>query len=103
MSLRLRALVCIAHKPYRSVCAAGGAALGLLMLGKKLLPNKPVALFVVIGGIAAGVTGQRLILRQGDDRVVIDTVVSKYADHVRSIARARFLNRRLGSSCLEPP
>src|SRR5215469_3545316 len=31
----------------------GGAALGLLMLGKKLLPNKPVALFVVIGGIAA--------------------------------------------------
>ena len=40
-------LVCIAHKPYRSVCAAGGAALGLLMLGKKLLPNKPVALFVV--------------------------------------------------------
>ena len=55
-------LVCIAHKPYRSVCAAGGAALGLLMLGKKLLPNKPVALFVVIGGSAAGVTGQRLIL-----------------------------------------
>jgi len=60
-------LVCIAHKPYRSVCAAGGAALGLLMLGKKLLPNKPVALFVVIGGIAAGVTGQRLILVTGDD------------------------------------
>jgi len=33
--------------------ALGGAALGLLILGKKLLPNKPVALFVVIGGIAA--------------------------------------------------
>ena len=31
----------------------GGAALGLLILGKKLLPNKPIALFVVIGGIAA--------------------------------------------------
>jgi len=30
----------------------GCVALGLLMLGKKLLPNKPVALFVVIGGIA---------------------------------------------------
>jgi high affinity sulfate transporter 1 len=30
----------------------GCAALGLLVLGKKLLPNKPVALFVVIGGIA---------------------------------------------------
>ena len=29
----------------------GGAALGLLILGKKLLPNKPVALFVVIAGI----------------------------------------------------
>src|SRR6201988_1409844 len=31
----------------------GCAALGLLILGKKLLPNKPVALFVVIGGITA--------------------------------------------------
>ncbi len=29
----------------------GCAALALLILGKKLLPNKPVALFVVIGGI----------------------------------------------------
>jgi sulfate permease, SulP family len=32
----------------------GCAALTLLILGKKLLPNKPVALFVVIGGVAAG-------------------------------------------------
>ena len=45
----------------------GGAALGLLILGKKLLPNKPVALFVVIGGIAAasfvdfGVHGVKLL------------------------------------------
>jgi len=31
----------------------GCAALALLILGKKLLPNKPVALFVVIGGVAA--------------------------------------------------
>lgn len=31
----------------------GGAALALLILGKKFLPNKPVALFVVVGGIAA--------------------------------------------------
>src|SRR5271157_3498578 len=31
----------------------GCAALAVLLLGKKLLPNKPVALFVVIGGIAA--------------------------------------------------
>jgi high affinity sulfate transporter 1 len=29
----------------------GGAALALLILGKKLLPNKPVALFVIIAGI----------------------------------------------------
>jgi high affinity sulfate transporter 1 len=33
--------------------ALGGAALAVLILGKKLLPNKPVALFVVIGGIVA--------------------------------------------------
>jgi sulfate permease, SulP family len=31
----------------------GCVALGLLILGKKLLPNKPVALFVVIASIAA--------------------------------------------------
>src|SRR3954471_2082446 len=30
----------------------GCAALALLILGKKVLPNKPVALFVVVGGIA---------------------------------------------------
>lgn len=33
--------------------ALGGAALAVLILGKKFLPNKPVALLVVIGGIAA--------------------------------------------------
>ena len=31
----------------------GAAALAALMLGKKFLPHKPVALFVIIGGIAA--------------------------------------------------
>ena len=31
----------------------GGAALALLILGKIFLKNKPVALFVVLGGIAA--------------------------------------------------
>jgi MFS superfamily sulfate permease-like transporter len=31
----------------------GGIALAVLVLGKILLPNKPVALFVVIGGIVA--------------------------------------------------
>ena len=31
--------------------ALGGAALAVLILGKKFLPNKPVALLVVIGGI----------------------------------------------------
>lgn len=34
--------------------ALGGAALAILILAKKLLPNKPVALFVVIGGIVVG-------------------------------------------------
>ncbi len=33
--------------------ALGGAALAVLILGKMLLPNKPVALLVVIGGIVA--------------------------------------------------
>src|SRR2546421_690697 len=31
----------------------GLAALALLILGKRFLPNRPVALFIVIGGIAA--------------------------------------------------
>jgi SulP family sulfate permease len=33
--------------------AIGAAALGLLLLGKRLLPNRPVALLVVVAGIAA--------------------------------------------------
>jgi sulfate permease, SulP family len=33
--------------------AVGGAALAILVLGKVLLKNKPVALFVVVGGIVA--------------------------------------------------
>src|SRR3954466_1390528 len=33
--------------------AIGLAALGLLILGKRLLPNRPVALFVVVGSILA--------------------------------------------------
>jgi high affinity sulfate transporter 1 len=38
---------------HRPSLLAGLAALVLLVLGKKLLPNKPVALFVVVGGILA--------------------------------------------------
>src|SRR5215471_9190665 len=42
----------------RAALAIGAAALAVLMLGKVFLKNKPVALFVVVGGIAlAGVTG----------------------------------------------
>jgi hypothetical protein len=37
----------------RTSLLLGGAALAVLILGKKLLPNKPVALFVVVGGIVA--------------------------------------------------
>jgi SulP family sulfate permease len=33
--------------------ALGSAALGLLILGKRLLPNRPVSLFVLVAGIAA--------------------------------------------------
>jgi high affinity sulfate transporter 1 len=33
--------------------ALGGAALGLLILGKRLLPNRPVSLLVLVAGIAA--------------------------------------------------
>jgi SulP family sulfate permease len=46
---------------------AGIGALALLVLGKKLLPNQPVALFVVVGGILAaswlglGVLGVKLL------------------------------------------
>src|SRR5882757_5038738 len=37
----------------RTSLLLGCVALAVLILGKKLLPNKPVALFVVVGGIAA--------------------------------------------------
>ena len=41
------------HETNLTSLLLGGAALAALILGKKLLPNKPIALFVVIGGIAA--------------------------------------------------
>ena len=41
------------HETNTTSLLLGGTALALLMLGKKLLPHKPVALFVVIGGIVA--------------------------------------------------
>lgn len=52
------------HRPSLLI---GGAALVILFLGKKLLPNKPVALFVVVGGILAaswlglGASGVKLL------------------------------------------
>jgi sulfate permease, SulP family len=33
--------------------ALGGAALAVLLLGQRFLPNKPVSLFILVGGIAA--------------------------------------------------
>ncbi len=41
------------HEANLPSLAIGGLALALLVLGKLFLPNKPVALFVVVGGIAA--------------------------------------------------
>lgn len=52
------------HRPSLLI---GAAALAILFLGKKLLPNKPVALFVVVGGILAaswlglGASGVKLL------------------------------------------
>lgn len=47
--------VFLAHLPETNALALllGGAALAVLVLGKLVLKNKPVALFVVVGGIAA--------------------------------------------------
>lgn len=57
------------HETNPAALAVGGAALAVLVLGKLLLKNKPVALFVVIGGIlVAGVAdlGARGVSLLGD-------------------------------------
>lgn len=41
------------HETNRTALATGLSALAVLILGKLFLPNKPVALFVVVGGIIA--------------------------------------------------
>ena len=41
------------HETNPTALATGGVALAVLVLGKVLLKNKPVALFVVVGGIVA--------------------------------------------------
>jgi sulfate permease, SulP family len=48
----------LSHLPETNAAslALGGVALGLLALGKGLLPNRPVALLVVVAGIAAAST-----------------------------------------------
>ncbi|EDY17223.1 sulfate transporter [Chthoniobacter flavus Ellin428] len=55
------------HETNEASLLLGGGALAVLILGKKLLPHKPVALFVVVGGIALatfidlGVHGVKLL------------------------------------------
>jgi high affinity sulfate transporter 1 len=50
---RMRHFLAHLHQTSPAALALGAAALGVLLLGKRLLPNRPVALFVVVAGIAA--------------------------------------------------
>lgn len=68
----------------------GGAALLVLIVGKKLLPNKPVTLLVVIGGIVAaslvdvGAYGVKL-LGEVPSGVPLPTLPAVYWDDVREL------------------
>ncbi len=50
---RMRYLLAHLSETHRAALLLGLAALALLVLGKRFLPNRPVALFVVVAGIAA--------------------------------------------------
>jgi high affinity sulfate transporter 1 len=50
---RMRYLLTHLSETHRAALLLGLAALVLLVLGKRFLPNRPVALFVVVAGIAA--------------------------------------------------
>lgn len=64
---RMRYLLVHLDETHASALLLGSAALAVLVLGKILLPNRPVALFVVVGGIAAaglldlGASGVKLL------------------------------------------
>jgi len=45
-----------AHETHPAALVVGASALGILLLGKKFLPNKPVGLLVVLGSLALGAT-----------------------------------------------
>jgi high affinity sulfate transporter 1 len=50
---RMRYLVAHLGETHRAALVLGLLALALLLLGKRFLPNRPVSLLVVVGGIAA--------------------------------------------------
>jgi len=54
---RMGSFVAHVHETHDAALLLGLAALAVLVLGKVFLPNRPVALFVVVGGIAAAGLG----------------------------------------------
>lgn len=83
----------------RTSLLLGCAALAMLILGKKLLPNKPVALFVVVGGIVAasfidfGAHGVKLLgeVPRGLPMPSLPKVVSPDVRELMPLALACFL------------
>ena len=84
---------------HRATLMLGLAALAALVLGKLLLPNRPIALFVVIGGIVAsgaldlGARGVKMLgeVPQGLPQPGLPNVGFGDADELLTIAMACFL------------
>jgi high affinity sulfate transporter 1 len=96
---RMRFLLGHLGETHRAALQLGLAALALLLLGKFLLPNRPVALFVVAGGIAAaglldlGAHGVKLIgeVPQGLPRLGLPAVSWADLNEILPLSMACFL------------
>ena len=96
---RMRYLIAHIGETHRAALLLGLVALALLLLGKYLLPNRPVALFIVIGGIAAaslfdlGARGVKLLgeVPQGLPRPGLPHVTWSDLNEILPLAMACFL------------
>lgn len=105
---RMRYLLAHLSETHRAALLLGLVALALLVLGKLLLPNRPVSLFVVVGGIAAagwldlGARGVKLLgeVPQGLPAPALPAVAWSDLNELLPLAMACFLLAAVETSAI---
>jgi len=105
---RMHYLLAHLSETHRAALLLGLVALALLVLGKLLLPNRPVSLFVVVGGIAAagwldlGARGVKLLgeVPQGLPAPALPAVAWSDLNELLPLAMACFLLAAVETSAI---